>query len=124
MNDWIAAVVRLALRVLLVAMGMVVFLSLLAAVLLLGVVWALRAAWGRLTGRPVTPWVMGLDPRTGFTSVFTSSQRWSQAARRPYAASSPAPGGGAPQDAPAASRRGGVLPGAGEVTDVQAREVR
>ncbi|MCI5070354.1 hypothetical protein [Acidovorax sp.] len=122
MNDFIAAVLRLALRVLVVAMGLVVFLSLLVAVLVLGAVWALRAAWARLTGRPATPWVMRVDPRTGFRTVFSSSQRWSQAAHRSGGAG--AAGDGAEAGEPAASRRGGVLPGAADVTDVEAREVR
>lgn len=112
MNDFVAAVLRWALRVLVVAMGLVVFLSLLAAVLVLGAVWALRAAWARLTGRPAAPWVMRVDPRTGFRTVFATSQRWSQAAERPAASADATP------------RRGGVLPGAAEVTDVEARDVR
>lgn len=112
MDDFVAVVLRWALRVLVVAMGLVVFLSLLVAVLVLGAVWAVRAAWARLTGRPAAPWVMRVDPRTGFRTVFSSSQRWSQ--RRSATAADEAP----------ASRRGGVLPGAAEVTDVEAREVR
>lgn len=117
MNDFVAAVFRLALRVLLVALGLVVFLSLLVAVLVLAGVWALRAVWARLTGRPATPWVMRMDPRTGFRTVFTQSQRWSRSAERSAPFSSE-------EDEPAVQRRGGVLPGAREVTDVEAREVR
>ena len=117
MNDFVAAVFRLALRVLLVAMGLVVFLSLLVAVLVLAAVWVLRAAWARLTGRPATPWVMRVDPRTGFRTVFTQSQRWSRGAERSAPFSSGEQGSGE-------QRRGGVLPGAREVTDVEAREVR
>lgn len=109
---------RLVLRVVVVAMGLVLFLSLLAAVMVLALVWTLRAGWARLTGQPVTPWVMRMDPRTGFSTVFRSSERWS--ARRPGA---PAPADAAADDA-AASRRCGVLPGAAEVTDVEARDVR
>lgn len=113
MNDFIAAVLRLALRVLVVAMGLVVFLSLLAAALVLGLVWAVRATWARLTGRPMAPWVMRVDPRTGFHAAMRSRAQWG-AARQPDAAGEPA----------APSRRGGVLPGAVEVTDVEPRELR
>lgn len=123
MNDFVAAVGRLALRALVVAMGLIVFLSLLAALLVLGAVWALRAAWARLTGQPATPWVMRVDPRTGFRTVFTSSQRWSAQAGNRSAAASAAGGAEAAGESPA-SRRGGVLPGAADVTDVEAREVR
>ncbi len=117
MNDFVAGVVRLLLRVVVVAMGLMLFASLLVAVTVLALVWVLRAGWARLTGRPVTPWVMGVDPRTGFSTVFRSTQRWSAGRRgnsAPEAAS---------EDA-TASRRGGILPGAAQVTDVEAREVR
>ncbi len=114
MNEFVGGVLRLVLRLVLVAMGLVLFLSLLAAALGLALVWALRAGWSRLTGRPVTPWVMRMDPRTGFSTVFRSSQRWSAAAR-------PTP---AAQGDASASHRGGILPGAGEVMDVEARDVR
>ncbi|BEU97580.1 hypothetical protein ACDW_32850 [Acidovorax sp. DW039] len=116
MNDFVAGLLRLLLRAVVLAMGVVLFLSLLAAVMVLALVWALRAGWARLTGRPVTPWVMRMDPRAGFDTVFRSTQRWSGGARSPAA---PADAGEAP-----AARRGGILPGAAEVTDVEAREVR
>lgn len=116
MNEFVAGVARLLLRVVVIAMGLVLFASLLVAAVLLTLVWALRAGWARLMGRPVTPWVMRVDPRTGFSTVFRSTERWSSARR-----------GEAPVDAAgdaSASRRGGVLPGAAQVTDVEAREVR
>ena len=118
MNEVVAGVLRLVLRLVVVAMGLVLFVSLLAAVLVLALVWALRAGWARLTGRPVTPWVMRMDPRTGFSTAFRSTQRWSSA---PRAAASP-PDEVAPDAA--APRRGGILPGAGDVTDVEARDLR
>ena len=117
MNEVVGGVLRLVVRVVAVAMGLVLFLSLLAAAMVLALVWLLRAFWARLTGRPLaTPWsawMTRVDPRTGFRTVYRSAGRWSAA---------PAPGGAA--DEPPAPRRGGVLPGAAEVTDVQAREVR
>ena len=118
MNEVVAGVLRWVLRIVLVAMGLVMFLSLLAAALVLALVWSLRAAWARITGRPVIPWVMRMDPRTGFHTVFRTTERWTSA--RPRAAPD-AQGAG---DEATASRRGGVLPGAAEVTDVEAREVR
>lgn len=116
MNDFVAGVVSLLLRLVVIAMGLVLFASLLVAAMLLALVWVLRAGWARLTGRPVTPWVMRMDPRTGFSAVFRSTKRWS-AGRRGAA---PADGG---EDANA-SRRGGILPGAAQVTDVDARDIR
>lgn len=45
----------LLLRTLLLLMGLVFVLSLLAAALVLLVLWGLRALWAKLTGRPVQP---------------------------------------------------------------------
>ena len=118
LNEIVAGLLRFVLRVVVVAMGVVLFLSLLAAVMVLALVWALRAGWARLTGRPVTPWVMRMDPRSGFSTVFRSSERWSASRRSASTAADAA------ADDAAASRRGGVLPGAAEVTDVEARDVR
>jgi len=117
LNEIVAGVIRLLVRLLVVAMGVVLFLSLLAAVLVLALAWALRAGWARITGRPVTPWVMRMDPRTGFSAMYRSSERWS-ASRH----AAPTASDSAAEDV--ASRRGGVLPGAAEVTDVEARDVR
>lgn len=126
MNDFVAGLLRLLLKVVVVAMGLVLFASLLVAAMLLALVWALRAGWARLTGRPVTPWVMRMDPRSGFSTVFRSTERWSAYGRRGVAPG--AGGAGHAADAEtdgATSRRGGILPGSSaEVTDVEAREVR
>lgn len=85
-------------------MGVVFFLSLLAAAAVLSVVWGLRALWARLTGKPVAPWAMRMDPRTGWHTVYRSTARWT---------------------APAApARPGGEAGGAHDVTDVVPREIR
>ena len=119
LNEVVAGAVRWVLRLMVFAMGLVVFISLLAAVMVLASVWAVRALWARLTGRPVTPWVMRMDPRTGFSTAFRSTQRWSSARSAESARTNDAA-----QQEPCA-RRGGILPGADvEVTDVKARDVR
>ena len=110
MNDFFADVLRLLLRLVLVAVGFVFFLSLLAAALVLALVWGLRALWARLTGRPVMPWTLRVDPRTGWSTVYRSTERWS--------AARPAPAADTP------SRRAGLLPGADEVVDVEPRAPR
>ena len=81
MNDVVTGVIRWVLRLVVLAMGVLFFLSLLAAAAVLAVVWGLRALWARLTGRPVTPWVMRMDPRTGWSTVYRSTARWT--AQRP-----------------------------------------
>lgn len=89
----------------LLAVGVVFFLSLLTVACILAAVWALRALWAKLTGQPVTPWVM---PMRG--AAADSSEEASDAA--PF---TPAAG----------SKRGGILPKmANDVSDVQPREVR
>lgn len=94
-------------------MGLLMAASLAVAVLLLGSLWALRYGWARLTGKPVTPWVMRFNPGAGF-------DRFRQAARpaEPTAA-----------DVANARARGEsvrspvALGGADDVTDVRARPV-
>ena len=110
MNDFFAGLTRWLIRAVLVVAGLVMFASLLAAGLVLALVWGLRALWAMLTGRPVVPWTLRVDPRTGWSTVYRSSQRWSSARSAP------------PADIP--PRRTGVLPGADEVVDVEPREPR
>ena len=120
MNDVVAGLVRLLVRVALVAAGLVVFVSLLLAALVLALSWGLRAAWARVTGRPVTPWVMHLDPRSGWSAVYRSGQaRWGSAAQGRAGMAEAAGEGTRPS-----SVRTHVLPGADGVTDVQPRAPR
>lgn len=58
---------RIALRLLLLAVGLVFFAGLLALLLTFAAIWGVRALWAKLTGQPVTPWVMRVDPRTGWS---------------------------------------------------------
>jgi hypothetical protein len=55
--------ITFALRLLFVAAGVVFAASLAIAFAAMAVVWLARAGWARLTGRPVTPFVMRIDPR-------------------------------------------------------------
>lgn len=99
------------LRVILVMLGLVFAASLAVAVVLLAAVWGVRYAWGRLTGKPVTPWVMRFNPRSGF-------ERFRSAARpaEPSAADvANARARGEPVRSPLLRDSGG------NVTDVQAR---
>ena len=104
-NEFIAGLMRWMLRLAVFAMGAVLFLMLLAAVLALGLLWSLRALWARLTGQPVVPWAMRMDPRAGWSTVYRSTARWT---------AQTAPGSGAARSAPRLH----------DVTDVQPREVR
>ncbi len=64
MDRVIGTVFRWALRAVLLLMGLVFVASLLVASFMLLLVWLLRAAWARLTGRPVQPLVFTLLRRT------------------------------------------------------------
>ena len=69
-------------RALLLVTGLVFAASLLAVVVLLVAIWTLRAAWARLTGRPVTPFVMRMSPGRAFGDMM---RRAPQASRTPRA---------------------------------------
>lgn len=60
-------ILRFVLGLVFVAAGLVFAASLLVVVLVLAAVALARRAWARLTGRPVTPWVMRVDPRAAWT---------------------------------------------------------
>lgn len=76
LNDILASTIRWTLRIVAFAMGLVFFFSLLTAVAILAAVWGLRALWARMTGKPVTPWVMRMNPRDGWSTVYRSTARW------------------------------------------------
>ena len=61
-------------HVILLLLGLVFAASLAVAVMLLAAVWGVRYAWGRLTGKPVTPWVMRFNPRSGFDKFRNAAQ--------------------------------------------------
>ena len=99
-------------RAILFAFGLLFALSLLVAVLLLAAVWGLRYGWARLTGKPITPWVMRFNPGAGFQAYRAATQR----AQEPTAADV------VNARARGESARSPIGLGAGEgVTDVRAR---
>jgi hypothetical protein len=57
------------LRVLAFGAGLVFAASLVVALAFVALLWGLRALWATLTGRPVTPWVMRIDPRQGWNRM-------------------------------------------------------
>jgi len=68
-------------RALLVLAGLVLAAGVLVVSVVLLAVWAVRAAWCRLTGRPVLPFAMGM----GRGSIFEDMLRRAQQAARPSA---------------------------------------
>ena len=80
-------------RLLLLAVGLVFAASLLAVFVVLLAVWSLRAAWGRLTGRPVRPFVMRMGPRAAFEQAMRRAQATPPASRTPRADAAAGPRG-------------------------------
>lgn len=95
-----STLMNFVLRLLLLAAGLLLAASLAAALLLMLALWSLRAGWARLTGRPVVPFIVRLDPRSGFQRMYRRAGK-----------------GGAPR------RPNGVLlrPKLADVTDVEPR---
>lgn len=113
MDDVVNRVLAWVLRAVVLVAGLVVFLSLIAAVLVLAGLWGLRALWARITGRPIAPWVMGVDPRSAWRAA-ASRTAW----RRPGEPQS----GAEPPKPPQAGAAGPLmrpLPGTEDITDVQ-----
>jgi hypothetical protein len=70
------------LRLFLVVAGLVFAASLAVALVLLYSLWCVRAAWASLTGRPVMPFIMRIDPRAGFQHMY---RRTGESSRTPRA---------------------------------------
>lgn len=124
LNDFLNWAIRWTVRIVMLAVGVVFFLSLLTVAAVLASVWALRMLWAKLTGQPVTPWVM---PMGAASSWATMAQR--AGGFRGMTGATGAPASATKEEATpftpsAGSKRGGILADvAAEVSDVQAREV-
>lgn len=97
-------VFRFILRLILLAAGLVFAASLALMVLVLLAFWGLRMVWARLTGQPVTPFVMRVDPRGGFNRMYRGAP--------PKPVNDPGP--------PEPARRREIA----DVTDVEVKEPR
>ena len=63
MADFVKSLLGLIVRVSLLLAGLVFFAGLLAAGMVLLLVWLIRSLWARLTGQPVKPWVFQFNRR-------------------------------------------------------------
>jgi hypothetical protein len=68
-------------RLFLVAAGLLFAASMAIAAVLMLAVWGVRAVWGKLTGRPVMPFVVRIDPRGGFERMYRRARPGSPASR-------------------------------------------
>ncbi len=78
------------LRLFLVIAGLVFGASLVVAFTLMLAFWALRAGWARLTGRPMVPFIIGIDPRRGFERMYRRARPGPRSARADGAGLRPA----------------------------------
>ncbi len=74
---------KFLLRLLLVIAGLIFAASLMVTMLAMLLVWSVRALWRKVTGQPVTPFVMRMNPRAGFDQVFKQAQRGDRAEAKP-----------------------------------------
>lgn len=63
------AILRFLLRLMLVAAGLVFAASLAITVGVLLAAWWARATWARLTGRPISPFIVRVHPADAFRST-------------------------------------------------------
>lgn len=83
MADFGMGMARVLIRAVVLAMGLVFAASLLLVVVALALVWGLRALWAKLTGQPMTPWVMRVHPSAGWNRASRAASRWQPAAKQP-----------------------------------------
>lgn len=123
LNEFLNLLTRWTVRIVMLAVGVVFFLSLLMLACVLAAVWGARALWAKLTGQPVTPWVMPMRAASSWASMAQSAGGFSGMSG--HAQSQAEAKEEATPFAPSAgSKRGGILAKvAGDVSDVQAREV-
>lgn len=81
-NHPMTSVLRFFARALLVVAGLVFAASLAVAFVILLAAWSVRAAWARLTGRRVTPFVMRTGPRAAFHGFVHRGMQAGPARRR------------------------------------------
>jgi hypothetical protein len=77
------------LRLLLLLAGLVFAASLAVAAVLGLALWGARAAWARLTGKPVSPFIIRVDPRGAFRKASQRAQP--KRSRTPRADAVPSP---------------------------------
>jgi hypothetical protein len=76
------SVLKFLLRLLLISVGLIFTASLLVVMLVLMSIWLLRLLWAKLTGQAVAPFVMRMNPRHGFGTVFRHARHSESAPKR------------------------------------------
>ena len=71
------------LRLIFVIAGLIFAASLMVVMFVLLLAWGIRAIWCKLTGQPLVPFAMRMNPRAGFEQVFKGARRRSADAAAP-----------------------------------------
>jgi Zn-dependent protease with chaperone function len=66
LSDFLGALLHFIVRLFFFVLGAFFFIVLLAFMLLLLALWMLRALWARITGKPISPWAVRMDPMEGW----------------------------------------------------------
>ena len=74
---------KFVVRLLLIVAGLIFAASLMTVMLVLLLLWGVRAIWCKLTGRPLVPFAMRMNPRAGFEQVFRRADRGAVDAKPP-----------------------------------------
>jgi hypothetical protein len=70
----VTVVIRFLIRFVLIAGGLLFTAALAAAGVLMLAFWGVRSAWAKVTGRPVMPFIIRIDPRAGFDRMYRTAQ--------------------------------------------------
>ncbi len=73
MAELLVRVLGLIVRIGLVVAGLVFFVSLLAAAVLVLAAWLVRALWAKLTGKPVSPWTFKVNRQAAMERFYRRS---------------------------------------------------
>ena len=71
------------LRLIFVIAGLIFAASLMVVMFVLLLAWGIRAIWCKLTGQPLVPFAMRMNPRAGFEQVFRRADRGAVDAKPP-----------------------------------------
>ena len=74
MGDFLRLILGWVLRLGLLLAGLVFFASVLAAGLLLLLVWLVRALWAKLTGQPVNPWTFQMNRQAAWQRFYRQTR--------------------------------------------------
>lgn len=80
MANFVTSMVRFFVRLVVLALGLLLAASLMLLLVAFAIIWGLSALWARTTGRPMTPWVMRVNPSAVWSRASQAASRWQPSA--------------------------------------------